>query len=147
MIVWSNINYQSKSSIINHRSAIINQKSSISLDLNLNLKSKINPMQHLHIPAHPHPHYIPVGQIIRIESCSNYSKVYSTGMVRPILASKVLQWFQDRLPTDDFARVHRSHLVNRQFITQVTSDDLHKALLLRNGEEIPVSRRKQGAVG
>jgi DNA-binding LytR/AlgR family response regulator len=72
--------------------------------------------------------------------------VYST-QGRPFVVSKVLHWFEDQLPPDMFARVHRSHLVNRQFINTVHHATVHMALELHNGDRIPVSRRKKGAVG
>lgn len=100
-------------------------------------------MQTLHIPAQPCAHQVPLGQIIRVESLSNYSKVYSTH-ARPFVVSKVLHWFEDQLPPELFARVHRSHLINRQFIANRPA---HTSVLLQNGDLIPVSRRKQGAVG
>lgn len=100
-------------------------------------------MQVLHIPAQPTAHHLPLHQIIRVQSLSNYSKVYST-QGRPFVVSKVLHWFEEQLPPAMFARVHRSHLVNRQFIPQ---QDIDTSLLLCNGDVIPVSRRKKGAVG
>jgi two-component system, LytTR family, response regulator len=83
-------------------------------------------------------------QIVRIESSSNYSRVFFTNRP-PLLVCKILQWFEDLLPEESFVRVHRSHLVNRAFIAERPNK---MYLLMQNGQVVPVSRRKRkGAVG
>ena len=82
--------------------------------------------------------------IIRIEASSNYSKIYFSN-AKPMTVAKVLHWFEDQLPQQMFARVHRSHLVNKMFMCQVNGGK-HKMLLLNNGESIAVSRRKSGVL-
>ena len=82
--------------------------------------------------------------IIRIEASSNYSKVYFSN-AKPMMVAKVLHWFEDQLPQQMFARVHRSHLVNKMFMLQVNGAK-NKMLLLNNGESIAVSRRKSGVL-
>ncbi len=81
-------------------------------------------------------------KIIRIESSSNYSRVFFTNHP-PLLVCKILQWFEDLLPSEGFVRVHRSHLVNRAFIAERPDK---KYLLLENGQVVPVSRRRRKAV-
>lgn len=79
--------------------------------------------------------------IIRIEARGNYCKIYlTTGY--PVTVAKVLQWFQVNLPAQMFSRVHRSHLVNSDFIEQIAMDK-QSSVLLRNGERIMISRRKK----
>ena len=82
--------------------------------------------------------------IIRIEASSNYSKIYFSN-AKPMIVAKVLHWFEDQLPQQMFARVHRSHLVNKMFMLQVNGAK-NKKLLLNNGESIAVSRRKSGVL-
>ena len=82
--------------------------------------------------------------IIRIEASSNYSKVYFSN-AKPMVVAKVLHWFEDQLPQQMFARVHRSHLVNKMFMLQLNGAK-NKMLLLNNGESIAVSRRKSGVL-
>jgi len=77
--------------------------------------------------------------IIRIEASSNYSRIYCTDEHYPITVAKVLQWFQNKLPQQDFIRTHRTHLVNKRFIEKKTVNQL----LLQNGEIISISKRKR----
>ncbi len=92
----------------------------------------------------PHCRGIRIAQpeeIIRVEASSNYCKIYfSSG--GPMLVAKVLLWFEKQLPEQMFTRVHRSHLVNNNFIEQVNGGR-HKVILLSNGEKIVMSRRRK----
>jgi len=96
-------------------------------------------MNLLRIPHHRGVLLVPPEEIIRIESMSNYSKIFFTTH-RPMVVAKVLYWFQERLPQQMFARVHRSHLINRLFVKET---DTNNIILLSNGEKITMSRRKK----
>ena len=98
-------------------------------------------MHLLNIPYDRGIRLVPVEHIIRIKGLSNYSKIYfTTG--RPMTVAKVLHWFEDRLPAQIFARVHRSHLVNKMFMYEINGIN-HSNILLTNGDCIPMSRRKK----
>jgi len=61
---------------------------------------------------------IPVQQIIRIQSISNYSKLFfrnaspATGGGKTLVVAKVLHWFEELPQLSSFVRIHRTHLVN-----------------------------------
>jgi two-component system, LytTR family, response regulator len=76
--------------------------------------------------------------IIRIQASSNYCRIYCIDERYPITVAKVLQWFQNILPPQDFIRTHRTHLVNKLFIEKKTLSQV----LLQNGETICISKRK-----
>ena len=80
-------------------------------------------------------------KIVRIEASSNYSKIFFCD-AKPMTVAKVLHWFQEKLPPQMFARVHRSHLVNKLFMHEINGSK-NKMLLLHNGESIAISRRKR----
>ncbi len=103
-----------------------------------------SPASYIRIPYNRGVLLIPAEQIVRIEALSNYSKIYFTKR-HPMTVAKVLQWFQLQLPTTMFSRVHRSHLVNRKFIEQITLAK-QNTLLLSTGETIVISRRKRGVL-
>jgi two-component system, LytTR family, response regulator len=93
---------------------------------------------------------IAISNIIRIEAISNYSKLFfandATASVgrNTLVVAKVLKWFEERLPYENFTRLHRSHLVNNQFIQ--THQCSSKAFELQNGKVIEISRRKRKSV-
>lgn len=84
----------------------------------------------------------PAKHIIRIQASSNYSRIYCTDECCPITVARVLQWFQKKLPQQDFIRTHRTHLVNKQFIERKTVSQV----LLQNGERISISKRRRNEV-
>jgi two-component system, LytTR family, response regulator len=80
--------------------------------------------------------------IIRVEANSNYSKIFFCNE-QPLTVAKVLHWFEDNLPNDFFWRIHRTHIVNRIFVTDVNKKSM---LQLSNGESLQISRRKKTAI-
>jgi two-component system, LytTR family, response regulator len=89
---------------------------------------------------------IDTGTIIRIEAISNYSKLFfSNG--KTLVVAKVLQWFEQSLKPlhfggSSFLRIHRTHLINKNFIQQYIKGEGGKVKLL-NGELIDVAKRKK----
>ncbi len=77
-------------------------------------------------------------QITHIEGERNYSFIYLSNGSRE-LSSKNLAYFEDILIDKSFFRCHRSYLVNRSHINALVSNQF----VLKNGNEIPISRRKQ----
>jgi two-component system LytT family response regulator len=89
-------------------------------------------------------HIIETERIVRVQSISNYSKLFFNNG-KTLVVAKLLRWFEENLPSGDFARVHRTHLVNMNYISQFRLDTTESSLRLVNGEQIDVSkRRKQG---
>jgi two-component system LytT family response regulator len=77
--------------------------------------------------------------IVRIQSSSNYCKIFFADKSYPLVVPKLLMWFENKLPAEQFVRTHRSHLINKEFI----QSDLGNQLLLSTGELIGISRRRK----
>jgi two-component system, LytTR family, response regulator len=77
--------------------------------------------------------------IIRVEASSNYCKIFFMNE-QPLVVAKILLWFEEQLPVDMFCRIHRTHLVNRLYITDVTEK---LKITLINGDMVQISRRKK----
>jgi len=84
-------------------------------------------------------------QIIRLTAASNYTTFYFNHTHSIYISSKTLLIYTKQLPDELFLRVHRSHLVNRQFITFI-GNSANRFLTLKNKEIIPVARRKYSKV-
>ena len=84
--------------------------------------------------------FVPVNEIDRIAAAGNYVEVYTGGkthLVRDSLTSFIAQ-----LDTQEFLRVHRSHVVRLGFIAELRPlfhGDYE--LVLRDGTLLPLSRR------
>ncbi|AXT62747.1 DNA-binding response regulator [Aquimarina sp. AD10] len=87
---------------------------------------------------------VSLDDIIRCESDSNNTIFYLQDGQK-IFVTKTLKYFADMLKNYQFLRVHQSHLVNLQCISAFIKTD-GGYLMLKNGENIPVSVRKKNEV-
>lgn len=96
-------------------------------------------MNQLLIPTNRGDKVVLIRNIIRVEASSSYSKIYFIDE-RPLLVAKVLKWFEDHLPNEIFCRIHRTHLVNRMYVTEIFD---RSSFALSNGDIMQISRRKK----
>jgi two-component system, LytTR family, response regulator len=82
-----------------------------------------------------------INNIVRVESKSNYCKIFFADKSHPLTLSKTLGLVEQHLPTDIFLRIHRTHLVNKNFIAKIFLSSLQIQLL--KGETICLSRRRK----
>jgi two-component system LytT family response regulator len=76
---------------------------------------------------------------MRIEGERNYSFIHLSNGKRK-LVSKTLGDFEEILADKSFFRCHKSHLVNYE---QIKKQQSRSSVLLADGQEVPIARRKQ----
>ena len=86
-------------------------------------------------------HHVEKEKIIRVESEGNYCNFYIEGR-KPIMVSKCMKEMENSMGGLPFIRVHQSHLVNINYIKSFIKQS-NGNILLHNGTEVPVSRRKK----
>jgi len=79
--------------------------------------------------------------ILRIEAIKNYCKIYFNNNQAALVLCSTLMRVQERLPSEMFIRVHRSHLVNWIHVKEIKKKPVMR-VEMTNGEYVPVSRRK-----
>ncbi len=79
--------------------------------------------------------------ICRVEASGSYTVFYVNNQ-KQVMASNTMAEFEDKLNTDRFIRVHKSHIVNLRFVVKYTKGD-GGSLTLQDGSEIPVSRSRK----
>ena len=85
--------------------------------------------------------FIPIKNILHIESKSNYSKIYLPEN-KSLMVSKILKDFEEMLVPYNFYRIHNSHLINLNYIKKyMRSKGGH--VMLQDGTMIDISRRKK----
>jgi two-component system LytT family response regulator len=84
---------------------------------------------------------VSVNEIIRCEADSSYTHFFLENGTH-ITVSGTLKKYDDYLKHFNFIRVHHSHIVNLNFITKF-SKLKGGSLQLKNGDIIPVSKRKK----
>jgi two-component system LytT family response regulator len=93
------------------------------------------------VPTSDGMHVIKLSDIIRLESSSNYTTFYINNE-KSLLASKTLKEFDSMLSNYNFHRVHKSHLVNMNYLKRYVQTD-GGYLVLEDGSKIPVANRKK----
>ena len=105
-----------------------------------NFNVDANKFNKLAIPTLDGYELIKISNILYCQAQDNYCKMFTyTG--KEILISKTLKFVSEELLTQEvFVRVHKSYLINLNYITSYAKQD-HNITLI-NGDIIPVSYRK-----
>lgn len=93
------------------------------------------------VPTSDGMHVLKLSDIIRLESSSNYTTFFLNNE-KSLLASKTLKEFDMMLEGYNFNRVHKSHLVNMNYLKKYVQTD-GGYLVLEDGSKIPVANRKK----
>lgn len=85
--------------------------------------------------------FLKFNSIIYLEAQSNYTKFYLNDNSN-IITAKTLKHFEEILPEDLFFRIHKTYLVNMNFIKRFSKVDEFTVELI-TGQKLPVSHRKK----
>jgi two-component system LytT family response regulator len=78
-------------------------------------------------------------QIVRMEASSNYTRIYFANHL-PLTSSRILKDYEEILEPYGFVRTHRSHLVNKDFITRIEN---RLCIIMHDTSKVKISRRKR----
>lgn len=82
---------------------------------------------------------LPTTQIIYIEAYDDYVKIFNNETF--YLKKKTMGYYEEVLDPTQFVRVHRSFILNLNYLTKIEALDKNNSLaLLKNGAKIPLSR-------
>lgn len=87
-------------------------------------------------------HYVSLDEIIRLQAERNYTRFHFTDG-KTFVSARTLKEYEELLPSGEFIRTHRTHLINKRFVMQYDRDGF---LLLKDGSRVEVSRRKKDQV-
>lgn len=85
--------------------------------------------------------FLKINSIIYCEASSNYCKIFCIDG-KEILLAKTLKNIQELLPTNLFQRIHKSYLVNLNYIARFDRTNSLE-IELQNGKKLPVSFRQK----
>jgi two-component system, LytTR family, response regulator len=103
-----------------------------------NIAQKDEKNLQLIIPTKQGEYQFLANDIIRCDADSNYTQIFLKNK-KKFLASKTLSDIEEMLSDAYFIRVHKSHLVNLDHISSLTSND---ELILSDGSTVGISRRR-----
>lgn len=106
-----------------------------------NLSKKNSRIEKIVLPTLESLIFVQVEDIIRCESLDNYTNFHlKSGKV--ILVSKNIKYYEDILEDHNFFRVHRSHLINLNYIKEYYKGE-GGYVIMSDSSDVPVSRRKK----
>ena len=82
---------------------------------------------------------VPVEKIKWIEAQDDYVMIHSD--IGKFLKQKTMKYFENHLNENQFVRIHRSYIINLDFLQHLEQTDTESyRLVLKNGKELPVSK-------
>ncbi len=81
--------------------------------------------------------FVKIHDIVRLEADRNYTNIYTIKGER-FMASKNIKHFSELLDSSLFYRVHKSHIINIKFLTEVSKDGEIK---MQDGSFAPLAKR------
>jgi two-component system, LytTR family, response regulator len=84
-----------------------------------------------------------VNEIISLQADSNYTIIHKRDMQK-LVVTRTLKDFEDILDAAAFMRIHKSHIVNLQYIVEYSTSD-GGVVKMEDGNVWPVSRRQLDA--
>ena len=86
-------------------------------------------------------YFLAIADILRIEADDNYSHIFTAGDQR-FTVSKTIKHYEDMLDGENFFRVHKSHIINLDYVKKFVKGD-GGYVVMNDGREITVSRRRR----
>ncbi len=80
--------------------------------------------------------------IVRLEASSNYTNIFFNNK-KKMMTARVLKVYEQMLKPLGFLRTHRSHLVNKKYISFVDHDG---TIYMRDESRVEMSRRKKQGI-
>ncbi|MES2304255.1 MAG: LytTR family DNA-binding domain-containing protein [Gemmatimonadota bacterium] len=103
------------------------------------------PLAHIPVRIGMRTEVIPVSAIQRLEGCDDYVAVFADG--RRVLASERLSRLANQLDGSRFVRVHRSHIVNLDYVRAIESlPGSRVRIVMRSGDSVTASRAGTAAI-
>jgi two-component system, LytTR family, response regulator len=85
--------------------------------------------------------FVNLKDIVRLEGFNNYTVLYLTNGDK-VTASKNIKVFEDMLPQKNFFRVHKSHIINTEYLRKFIKGEAG-TVQMADGKSIDVSRRRR----
>ncbi len=123
---------------------VLNQnKDSAVKNLLANLQQQNKNFHKLALPTVDGIRFFLPQDIIRCEGMSNYTKFYFSNH-HSITTSKTIKEYEEILIPHNFMRIHKSHLINSDFVSGYSSESSN--LVMKDGSQVEVSRRRKKEV-
>ncbi|MEP1781461.1 LytTR family DNA-binding domain-containing protein [Reichenbachiella sp.] len=106
-----------------------------------NIKQENERPKKIMLPTFEGFEIVPIDQIIYCEADDNFTK-FHLKEAKPLLISKTLKHFEEMLPKTKFVRIHRSSLINTDYVVRYTKGK-GGYVTMENDIELEVSPKKK----
>lgn len=106
-----------------------------------NIKEENNRPKKIMLPTFEGFEIVPIDQIIYCEADDNFTR-FHLKEGKPLLISKTLKHFEQMLPRTKFIRIHRSSLINTDYVVRYTKGK-GGYVTMENNVELEVSPKKK----
>src|SRR5690606_35920570 len=103
-----------------------------------NLGQRERKMRRIGLPVQGGIQYFYLEEIIRLQSHSNYTAFHLT-KDREFLVSRTLKEYDEMLSNQGFVRLHQSHLINLEHVSQYQKAD-GGYVIMSDGSSVPLSK-------
>jgi len=79
--------------------------------------------------------------IVYCKAEGNYTRIYTKN--RNFVISQVLKTVESALPKDLFLRIHKSYLINLNYVTGIKQENI---VVLEPNIELPIARRRKSKI-
>lgn len=114
----------------------------LSESIKVNENKKINYLDRLFLLINSHYKFLKVNNILSITSAGDYTEILTTDGVKGLTHKSMVEWEQ-RLPDNNFCRIHRSTIINMEYIERTEEWFNQSIRIYLKGIQIPfvMSRR------
>ena len=105
-----------------------------------NIRTPVN--QKIMLPTMEGFEIVTINTILYCEAVDNFTRFYLEGVVNPLLICKTLKYFEEILKEHRFIRIHRSHLINPDYVIRYTKGK-GGSVTMKNNKELEMSAEKR----
>ena len=105
-----------------------------------NIRTPFN--QKIMLPTMEGFEIVTINTILYCEAADNFTRFYLVDVTNPLLICKTLKYFEEILKEHRFLRIHRSHLINPDYVIRYTKGK-GGSVTMKNSKELEVSTEKK----
>ena len=105
-----------------------------------NIRTPVN--QKIMLPTMEGFEIVTINTIIYCEAADNFTRFYLEDVANPLLICKTLKYFEEILKEHRFLRIHRSHLINPDYVLRYTKGK-GGSVTMKNNKELEMSAEKR----
>ncbi len=105
-----------------------------------NIRTPVN--QKIMLPTMEGFEIVTINTILYCEAADNFTRFYLDGVATPLLICKTLKYFEEILKDHRFLRIHRSYLINPDYVIRYTKGK-GGSITMKNNKELEMSAEKK----